>query len=141
MPRVRRAVDDHGDPRALLVIGVLLPIRRAGGRPPDGEIGVDAARATGGAGGAGGWVWPAGRASCSVPARPTHPQRTRCQAMIVVTRPAPTVRPPSRIANFNPSSIAIGWINSTDISVLSPGITISTPSGNVTDPVTSVVRK
>jgi hypothetical protein len=61
--------------------------------------------------------------------------------VILVTRPAPTVRPPSRIANFNPSSIAIGWINSTDISVLSPGITISTPSGNVTAPVTSVVRK
>jgi hypothetical protein len=61
--------------------------------------------------------------------------------MILTTRPAPTVRPPSRIANFRPSSIAIGWINSTVISVLSPGITISTPSGNTTDPVTSVVRK
>jgi hypothetical protein len=32
-------------------------------------------------------------------------------------------------------------INSTVISVLSPGITISVPSGNVTAPVTSVVRK
>src|SRR5690606_4801893 len=58
-----------------------------------------------------------------------------------VTTPAPTVRPPSRIANRNPSSIAIGLINSTDNSTLSPGITISTPSGNVTIPVTSVVRK
>ena len=60
---------------------------------------------------------------------------------ILVTRPAPTVRPPSRIANRNPSSIAIGAINSTDISVLSPGMHISVPSGNAIDPVTSVVRK
>ena len=28
--------------------------------------------------------------------------------VILMTRPAPTVRPPSRIANRNPSSIAIG---------------------------------
>ena len=61
--------------------------------------------------------------------------------VILVTRPAPTVRPPSRIANRNPSSIAIGFNNSTDISVLSPGITISVPAGNFTVPVTSVVRK
>src|SRR5205085_8148711 len=60
---------------------------------------------------------------------------------ILVTRPAPTVRPPSRIANRKPSSIAIGPINSTTISVLSPGITISTPSGRLMCPVTSVVRK
>ena len=60
---------------------------------------------------------------------------------ILVTRPAPTVRPPSRIANRRPSSIAIGWISSTVISVLSPGIHISVPSGNVILPVTSVVRK
>src|SRR5690606_31901763 len=58
-----------------------------------------------------------------------------------VTTPAPTVRPPSRIANRRPSSIAIGLINSTDNSTLSPGITISTPSGNEHTPVTSVVRK
>ncbi len=64
-----------------------------------------------------------------------------CYLMIFVTRPAPTVRPPSRIANRKPSSIAIGLINSTVISVLSPGITISVPSGKDTDPVTSVVRK
>ena len=62
-------------------------------------------------------------------------------SMILVTTPAPTVRPPSRIANRNPSSIAIGAINSIDIFVLSPGITISTPSGISTLPVTSVVRK
>ena len=59
---------------------------------------------------------------------------------ILVTTPAPTVRPPSRIANRNPSSTATGTINSISNSTLSPGITISTPSGNVTAPVTSVVR-
>ena len=61
--------------------------------------------------------------------------------VILVTRPAPTVRPPSRIAKRRPSSMAMGWISSTDISVLSPGMTISVPSGRVTTPVTSVVRK
>ena len=55
--------------------------------------------------------------------------------------PAPTVRPPSRIANRNSFSIAIGVINSTVKLTLSPGITISTPSGNTATPVTSVVRK
>src|SRR5205823_3650650 len=48
---------------------------------------------------------------------------------IFVTRPEPTVRPPSRIANSRPSSMAMGWIRSTFISVLSPGMTISVPSG------------
>ena len=62
-------------------------------------------------------------------------------SMILVTTPAPTVRPPSRIAKRSPSSIAIGAINSINIFVLSPGITISTPSGISTLPVTSVVRK
>ena len=61
--------------------------------------------------------------------------------LIFMTRPAPTVRPPSRIANRRPSSMAIGAINSTVISVLSPGITICVPSGNWILPVTSVVRK
>lgn len=61
--------------------------------------------------------------------------------MILVTRPEPTVRPPSRIAKPRPSSIAIGWMSATVISVLSPGITISVPSGRVITPVTSVVRK
>ena len=37
--------------------------------------------------------------------------------------------------------MATGWISLTDISVLSPGMTISVPSGRVTTPVTSVVRK
>ena len=57
------------------------------------------------------------------------------------TTPAPTVRPPSRIANRNSFSRAIGVINSPTSSTLSPGITISTPSGNVARPVTSVVLK
>ena len=61
--------------------------------------------------------------------------------MILVTRPAPTVRPPSRMANLSCSSMAIGWIRWTVMSVLSPGITISVPSGSSTVPVTSVVRK
>jgi len=40
-----------------------------------------------------------------------------------------------------PSSIAIRLPNSTVIATLSPGITISVPSGNMIVPVTSVVRK
>src|SRR5262249_51275196 len=60
---------------------------------------------------------------------------------ILVTTPAPTVRPPSRMAKRSPSSIAIGVMSSIFIWMLSPGITISTPSGSSTDPVTSVVRK
>ena len=62
-------------------------------------------------------------------------------SMISETVPAPTVLPPSRIANLNPFSIAIGLINSISNCELSPGITISTPSGNCATPVTSVVRK
>ena len=62
-------------------------------------------------------------------------------SMISVTTPEPTVRPPSRMANRRPWSIAIGWISSIVISTLSPGITISTPSGRLATPVTSVVRK
>src|SRR5690606_13635628 len=59
---------------------------------------------------------------------------------ISVTTPAPTVRPPSRMAKRSPSSTATGVINSMLIVTLSPGITISVPSFNVTTPVTSVVR-
>ena len=59
----------------------------------------------------------------------------------LATTPAPTVRPPSRMAKRNPSSIAIGAISVTVIPMLSPGITISVPSGSTTLPVTSVVRK
>ena len=60
---------------------------------------------------------------------------------ILVTRPEPTVRPPSRIAKPRPGSMAMGWISSTEISVVSPGMTMSVPSGRVMTPVTSVVRK
>ena len=62
-------------------------------------------------------------------------------SMISLITPAPTVRPPSRIANRSSFSIAIGIIRLTSTDTLSPGITISTPSGNVTTPVTSVVLK
>jgi hypothetical protein len=65
----------------------------------------------------------------------------RIDSMILATTPAPTVRPPSRIAKRRPSSIAIGTISVTTICRLSPGITISTPSGSSHAPVTSVVRK
>ena len=41
--------------------------------------------------------------------------------MILVTTPAPTVLPPSRMANFRPSSQAIVLCSSTMISMLSPG--------------------
>jgi hypothetical protein len=73
------------------------------------------------------------------PRRPCAP--TALYSTISVTTPAPTVLPPSRMAKFNPSSIAIGEINSTFITVLSPGITISTPSSRRISPVTSVVLK
>src|SRR5690606_22208094 len=60
---------------------------------------------------------------------------------ILATTPEPTVRPPSRIAKRSFSSMAIGTIRLTVMFTLSPGITISVPSGSVTIPVTSVVRK
>ena len=62
-------------------------------------------------------------------------------SMTLATTPEPTVRPPSRIAKRRPCSIAIGVIRVISISMLSPGITISTPSGSLMVPVTSVVRK
>jgi len=62
-------------------------------------------------------------------------------SITLATTPAPTVRPPSRIAKRRPSSIAIGAIKLTVTDTLSPGITISVPSGSSTAPVTSVVRK
>ena len=67
--------------------------------------------------------------------------RRSCYLRILTTVPAPTVRPPSRIAKRRPSSMAIGWIRLTVISVVSPGMTISVPSGREMTPVTSVVRK
>ena len=51
-------------------------------------------------------------------------------SMIPATTPDPTVRPPSRIANLSPSSIAIGVIRLIVIVMLSPGMHISTPSGS-----------
>jgi hypothetical protein len=65
-------------------------------------------------------------------------RQVRYSRILVIT-PAPTVRPPSRMANCDPSSRATGTINSTLMFTLSPGITISTPSGKSTDPVTSIV--
>jgi hypothetical protein len=62
-------------------------------------------------------------------------------SIILATTPAPTVRPPSRMAKRRPSSMAIGAISFTVIVMLSPGITISVPAGSSIEPVTSVVRK
>lgn len=59
---------------------------------------------------------------------------------IFVTTPAPTVRPPSRTANRSPSTIATLLSSSAWHVTLSPGITISTPSGSITFPVISAVR-
>jgi len=70
-----------------------------------------------------------------------HSRLVSSYSIISLITPAPTVLPPSRIANRSSFSIAIGVIKLTSIETLSPGITISTPSGNVTTPVTSVVRK
>ncbi len=76
------------------------------------------------------------RPGLSLPGLPSLP---RYCAIFVIT-PAPTVRPPSRIAKRTPSSRATGAMRFTSIFTLSPGMTISTPSGRVTSPVTSVVR-
>src|SRR5215467_6866909 len=62
-------------------------------------------------------------------------------SVMLTTTPAPTVLPPSRIANRCFSSIAIGVISSTSMVALSPGMIISVPAGSVHCPVTSVVRK
>jgi len=69
------------------------------------------------------------------------PQNAPNYSRISVTAPAPTVWPPSRIANRNPFSNATGVINVTSQLTLSPGITISTPAARCMSPVTSVVRK
>src|SRR5438067_190173 len=55
--------------------------------------------------------------------------------------PAPTVRPPSRMAKRKPFSMATGVISSMVSATLSPGITISVAAGSSATPVTSVVRK
>lgn len=57
--------------------------------------------------------------------KPTKPNdfvglnRIRYYLLMLETTPAPTVRPPSRIENLVPSSIAIGAISSTASSMLS----------------------
>src|SRR5690606_22840133 len=71
----------------------------------------------------------------------SSPPSSAPQPRILVMTPAPTVRPPSRTAKRRPSSSAMGVISSTVMVTLSPGITISVPSGSCTAPVTSVVRK
>src|SRR5688572_9822830 len=43
-------------------------------------------------------------------------------SMMLSTTPAPTVRSPSRIAKRRPSSMAIGWMSSTSMVALSPGM-------------------
>jgi len=63
------------------------------------------------------------------------------QSLMAATTPAPTVRPPSRMAKRSFSSMATGTISVTSMVTLSPGITISVPSGSSHTPVTSVVRK
>jgi len=63
-----------------------------------------------------------------------------CYSMILLMTPAPTVRPPSRMAKRLPASSATGTINLTCKLTRSPGMTISTPSGSCTAPVTSMVR-
>jgi hypothetical protein len=75
-----------------------------------------------------------GRFLCPASGNPSY-------SMMEATTPAPTVRPPSRMAKRRPSSMAIGTISSTSTETLSPGMTISVPSGSDTTPVTSVVRK
>src|SRR5439155_23723313 len=72
---------------------------------------------------------------------PRRARSNRPYAITCVTTPAPTVRPPSRMAKRSSRSMAMGIISSTSISMLSPGITISVPAGSFTVPVTSVVRK
>ena len=77
-------------------------------------------------------------------AGPAFANRPRPEAnyfVMLATTPEPTVRPPSRMAKRRPSSMAIGAISLTEMVTLSPGITISVPSGRITSPVTSVVRK
>ena len=61
-------------------------------------------------------------------------------SMILDTTPAPTVRPPSRRAKRRPSCMATGWISEHSTVELSPGMTISVPSGRMTSPVTSATQ-
>ena len=81
------------------------------------------------------------RADARARAPRDRPGRVAAYSMIFETTPAPTVRPPSRMAKRSFSSMAIGEISVTSNFRLSPGITISVPEGSATVPVTSVVRK
>ena len=81
-----------------------------------------------------------GRARSPSHGNDVQTSKTSRYLMILATTPAPTVRPPSRIAKRRPSSMAIAWISSTLTLALSPGMHISAPSTSVL-PVTSVVRK
>ena len=77
------------------------------------------------------------------PLRTRLPKQVPCGGsylMILVTVPAPTVRPPSRMAKRIFSSRAAGQMSVTVILMLSPGMTISTPSGSLMSPVMSAVR-
>jgi len=134
---------------------VVAPVHEVGRVAADPHTGPRITRAPWGVTGYGGWR--RGRhAQCSsvqprVPIPYAQPVKDAIRTpatstggnylTILVTCPAPTVRPPSRMANCRPSSMAIGWISFTSILVLSPGMTISVPEGRVTTPVTSVVRK
>lgn len=53
------------------------------------------------------------------------------------TTPAPTVRPPSRMANRRPASMATGVISSKLPRKLSPGMTMGVSSGSLTTPACS----
>src|SRR5918993_679546 len=88
-----------------------------------------------------GWAAQRGDLATFIAPGVETPGSTIDYLITLATTPAPTVRPPSRMAKRRPSAIAIGAIRATTIFTLSPGITISTPSGNWQAPVTSVVRK
>src|SRR4029453_13444771 len=59
---------------------------------------------------------------------------TIVSSAISATTPAPTVRPPSRIANRSSFSIATGWVNSIAIVPFSPRPPLSTPPATVHPP-------
>ncbi len=84
---------------------------------------------------------PVGRASSGAGVPACHPYYPLNYSTISLTTPAPTVRPPSRMAKRSSFSRATGVIKVTSMATLSPGITISTPSGSVATPVTSVVLR
>ncbi len=73
------------------------------------------------------------------PNRQALPFHASVYSNISVITPAPTVLPPSLMAKRVSFSKATGAMSSTVSSTLSPGITISVPSGRWTVPVTSVV--